>query len=362
MKKIKLLISFLLFLNCNQTNTLNIDISEDLIIPKKYVVQKSNENLSIDGFDKEIDWNKINFSEEFTDIENNITPTKKTRMKMLWDDNYLYVFAKLWDDHIWGDITNRDDVIYYNNDFEIFIDPDGDTMNYGEIEINALGTEWDLFLNKPYRLGGKAQTNWNIKGLKSSVKINGTINNPNDIDNYWTVEFAIPLIEISKLKKNNSELPVHGDQWRINFSRVQWEYDLKNGIYFRKKVGNKYLPEYNWVWSRQGKINMHIPENWGFIQFNDKMGETNFKELYNIELQQITYSIFRKIRFDNLIDYKNINQNKKLNLSPISFNGKIYIGSFLKTKNGFRIDVYDKENKNDIYRIEENGIVKKLKI
>ena len=95
MKKIKLLISFLLFLNCTHTNTLNIDISDDLIIPKKYVVQKTNENLSIDGFDKEIDWNKINFSEEFTDIENNITPTKKTRMKMLWDDNYLYVFAKL---------------------------------------------------------------------------------------------------------------------------------------------------------------------------------------------------------------------------------------------------------------------------
>jgi len=63
-----------------------------------------------------------------------------------------------------------------------------------------------------------------------------------------------------------------------------------------------------------------------------------------------------------LIDYKNINQNKKLNLSPISFNGKIYMASFLKTKNGFRIDVYEKENKNDIYRIEENGIIEKLKI
>tara|TARA_B100001057_G_scaffold446297_1_gene484726 strand:- start:1189 stop:2277 length:1089 start_codon:yes stop_codon:yes gene_type:complete len=362
MKYLYILLSLFLFLKCTSATNINIDISKDIIIPKKYIVQKLSDSLIIDGYDNEIDWKNIPFSDEFIDIENNIKPAKKTKMKMLWDDNFLYVFAKLWDDHIWGDITKRDEIIYYNNDFEIFIDPDGDTYNYGEIEINTLGTEWDLFLNKPYRLGGKAQTSWNIQGLKSSVKVNGTINNPSDSDNYWTVEFAIPLDEISKLKKDNSDNPIIGEQWRINFSRVQWEYDLNNGKYSRKKVDNKYLPEYNWVWSRQGKINMHIPENWGFIQFSDNMSETNFKELYNIELQQIAYSIFRKIRFNNLIDYKNINQNKKLNLSPISFNGKIYMASFLKTKNGFRIDVYEKENKNDIYRIEENGIIEKLKI
>ena len=29
-------------------------------------------------------------------------------------------------------------------------------------------------------------SSWNIKGLKSIVYIDGTINNPKDVDNYWT--------------------------------------------------------------------------------------------------------------------------------------------------------------------------------
>ena len=118
---------------------------------------------------------------------------------MLWDDKFLYVFAKLYENHIWGDITKRDEVIYYNNDFEVFINPNDDVFSYGEIEINALGTEWDLFLNRPYRLKGKADSSWDINGLKSAVDIIGTLNDPNDLDDYWTVEIAIPLKEIEKL-------------------------------------------------------------------------------------------------------------------------------------------------------------------
>ena len=47
--------------------------------------------------------------------------------------------------------TQHDAVIFHNNDFEVFIDPDGDTHNYYELEINALNTVWDLFITKPYR-------------------------------------------------------------------------------------------------------------------------------------------------------------------------------------------------------------------
>ena len=144
------------------------------------------------------------------------------------------------------DIIKRDEVIYYNNDFEVFINPNKHVFSYGEIEINALGTEWDLYLNKPYRLKGKADSSWNIEGLKSAVYIDGTINNPNDIDNYWTVEIAIPLNEISKLKTPfDYNYPKVGDIWRINFSRVNWDFELNNGKYSRKKENGKFLPEYN---------------------------------------------------------------------------------------------------------------------
>ena len=34
-----------------------------------------------------------------------------------------------------------------------------------------------------------------------------------------------------------------------------------------EKVPGK--PEDNWVWSPQGKINMHLPEFWGYVQFEE---------------------------------------------------------------------------------------------
>lgn len=56
---------------------------------------------------------------------------------MLWDDNYLYVGAVLLEDDIKAKLSQRDTIIYYDNDFEVFLDPDGDGQNYFEIETNA---------------------------------------------------------------------------------------------------------------------------------------------------------------------------------------------------------------------------------
>ena len=47
------------------------------------------------------------------------------------------------------------------------------------------------------------------------------------------------------------------------FRGVHWDFDLNNGRYSRKKENDKFLPEYNWVWSNQGAINMHMPEKLG---------------------------------------------------------------------------------------------------
>jgi hypothetical protein len=151
----------------------------------------------------------------------------------------------------------------------VFIDPDGDTQAYYELEVNALGTVWDLLLLKPYRDGGPPVTGWDIAGLQVGTHIEGTINNPADIDRGWTVEIKIPL-EALKECSGAAGLPKAGDKWRIDFSRVEWRTIIENGNY--KKEMNpstgKPFPEDNWVWSPQGRIDMHMPEMWGFIQFS----------------------------------------------------------------------------------------------
>ena len=160
-------------------------------------------------------------------------------------------------------LTQHDSVIFHDNDFEIFIDPDGDNHEYYEIEINALNTEWDLFLKKPYRDGGPAINEWEIPGLKTAVHVSGTLNDPSDTDTSWSVEFAIPWKSLAE-HAHRPAPPKDGDQWRINFSRVEWRHEIAGGKY--RKVPN--TPEDNWVWSPQGIVDMHRPERWGYVQFS----------------------------------------------------------------------------------------------
>ena len=238
--------------------------------PRHYSCLRAVRPPVIDGrLDDEV-WAAAQFTERFIDIEGfgQLPPRLGTRAKMLWDDEFLYVGAVLEDPHVWGTLTARDSVIFYDNDFEIFIDPDGDTHEYYELEINALGTEWDLLIPYPYRDGGHGVNAWDIAGLKTAIFVAGTVNDPSDVDDGWMVEIAIPFKVLAECARRPCP-PEPGDTWRVNFSRVQWRTEVVDGGYRKKKdpkTGDP-LPEDNWVWSPQGLVNMHYPEMWGFVTF-----------------------------------------------------------------------------------------------
>lgn len=239
---------------------------------RSYACMPTAESLVIDGLLDERAWQLAEWSSDFLDIQGDSKPAPRlrTRVKMLWDQQYFYVAAQMGEPHVWGKLTERDAVIYYDNDFEVFIDPDGDNHLYYELEINALGTEWDLLLIKPYRDGAPAVNAWDIQGLKSAVHIDGTLNNPADKDIGWSVEIAIPW-EVLAQAAGRMVPPSVGDIWRVNFSRVQWHTRVEDGQYVKitDPETGKSLPEDNWVWSPQGLIAMHYPERWGEVLFVD---------------------------------------------------------------------------------------------
>src|SRR6185436_5547504 len=164
-------------------------------------------------------------------------PRFRTRVKMLWDDQFFYVTADMEEPHLWATLTNHDAVIFHDPDFEVFIDPDGDGHDYYEFEINALNTGWDLLLKKPYKNGGPALNSWEIPGLKTAVNVRGTINNPADRDEGWSVEMAFPWKALAEFAHRPTP-PHDGDQWRVNFSRVEWLIEVVEGKY-QKVAGKK---------------------------------------------------------------------------------------------------------------------------
>jgi hypothetical protein len=235
-------------------------------LPKGYVCYRADKPVVINGKMDDAAWQKAPWSDNFVDIEGDKKPAPrfKTRVKMLWDDHYFYIGANLEEPQVWATIAKRDDVIFHDNDFEVFVDPNGDNFEYGEFEINALNTGWDLFLPKPYKDGGHADDSWNIEGIKTAIFVNGTLNNPANTDSGWSVELAMPWASLERIS-HTKQPPENGQQWRINFSRVEWTTNIVDGTY--KKVEGK--SEDNWVWSPQGVINMHRPESWGYVQFSN---------------------------------------------------------------------------------------------
>lgn len=260
--------------------------------PNTYAVRKTPLPLVIDGKDDEDIWHTTEWMSDYVDIQGSTKtlPYYTTKTKMVWDDTHLYIFALLDEPHIWGDITTFDDIIYHNNDFEIFIKPQPHHSFYYEIEINALHTMMDLLMTKPYRLGGQAIMTWDTKKIKSAVHLNGSINDPTDIDKSWSIEIAIPFKSVHTF--GQPAKPKLNSYWQINFSRVQWQHLLDNHGYSRKKdKNNQLLPEQNWVWSPIGLINMHYPERWGYIRFVHQPAAT--VELPpNHMFQKIAWNIF----------------------------------------------------------------------
>ncbi|MSR28623.1 MAG: carbohydrate-binding family 9-like protein [Phycisphaerales bacterium] len=225
---------------------------------------------AIDG-NADAAWDQAEWTEDFVDIEGptRAVPRRGTRVKMGWDATNLYILAELEEPDLWATLTERDAIVFHDNDFEVFIDPDGDTREYYEIEVNAIGTVFDLFLPKPYRAAGKADHSWTAAGMRCAIGLEGTLNDSRDTDRGWWVEMALPWTLFEPVASGGrswqraARPPRQGDQWRINFSRVQWTLE-KQGSGYAKVSGH---PEDNWTWTPQWIVDMHVPQRWGLVKF-----------------------------------------------------------------------------------------------
>ncbi len=243
--------------------------------PSTYDVPFATTPPILDGRLDEGAWAMAPWSGPYGDIQGPALPAPRfdTRMKMLWDDQFLYVGVVMDEPDLWATYTEHDQIVFHENDFEIFIDPDGDAREYYEIEVNVLGTIFDLYLYNAYRDGGPAEHDWDCEGLRTAISVDGTVNDPADRDRSWTLEWAIPfraLVPPAKVgtdegpeRSRGGRAPAPWESWRINFSRVQWHLDLEDGRYLKRPD----TPEDNWTWSPQWEINMHVPQHWGYVRF-----------------------------------------------------------------------------------------------
>lgn len=281
--------------------------------PPVYFCPRAKGKPTLDGNIFKAFWQDVPFTEDFVDISGRDFPTPRfrSRAKLCWDEENLYIAALLEGNELWATLTERDCVIYLDNDFEVFLDPSSTTHNYLELEMNALNTQWDLMLTRPYRDGGRSVSCWDIKGVRTAVHVEGELNNPDADNRYWSAEIALPfrpLLETYSRRLNPPELPrcyqpCHapqvGDFWRMNFSRVNWTVDVVNGKY-QKRLGadGEPLPEDNWVWAPTGLIDIHCPEFWSFVFFTERGEKMPIpeNEMRKLALRRLYYAQYEYLR------------------------------------------------------------------
>ena len=328
--------------------------------PKSYNLYNAGTPIKIDGELNEKAWIKSPWTDLFVDIEGDIkpAPANKTRVKMVWDEKYLYIAAELEEPHVWANKRPEKDIIFRDNVFKIFIDPDNNMNDDFEIQINPQNNMLFLIMNKPYRDGGVPISGWEPIGYQSAVTINGTINKSEDIDNGWTAEIALPLAAFSFNPKDTKQ----NTRFRINFLRTNFDFLVKDGVYSKAldSTGKAFPPHYA-CWSPQGIINMHYPERWGYTLFsentpNDKV-ETFFLPYSEKQRKYLWLAYYRQKEYHKK-NKKYASSLKELNVpeSDILIDGKRNTINMEVNSRQFLINIKD-EGSNSTISLDQDGLI-----
>ena len=187
---------------------------------KSYTIVRADGKIAIDGRLDEKAWDKA-AEAVLTETNTGNKVPKKSTVKLLWDDTYLYFAFYCEDPDAWATLTEFDDPIWGEEVVEVFIDPEDREHTYYEIEVSPINNVVDLFvINKGQAQKGRytGWKDWNMKGFKSGVYVEGDGKKEGTNDTYWTVEMAFPFDEIWTAENRP---PQDGDMWRINCYRIE---------------------------------------------------------------------------------------------------------------------------------------------
>ena len=259
-----------------------------------YTCYRVRAPLAVDGRREAAAWQMAPRSPRFVDMVTGQPAIFDTRAAALWDDQNLYVGFWIEEPFVEAHLTERDSLIFAENDVEVFIDG-GDC--YYELELNALGTLYEVFFiwQDAYQRGGKfdvpefdllarpalsfggtfdrtlehfwrgthprgarwAFRDWDFPGLRSAVTVQGRLNDRSVVDQGWRVTLAFPWAGMGWLANGRPLPPADGDVWRMFFGRFE-----------RLEVaGQLPQPQPAWCWTPHGVLDTHLPERFTRVRF-----------------------------------------------------------------------------------------------
>ena len=229
-------------------------------------------------------------SPRFTDLVRGERTIHDTRAAVLWDDVNLYVGYWVEEPFVEGTFTERDSLIYKNNDVELFI---AGKDAYYEFEINSLRTIYEVFFiwEQAYESAGFAALPEFARGKRGRAAVQRRgfqESSPRAAHRQFELGpsraedrrahgrhgqqqqgprprldggAGVPMEGSGRLARPDGRAlpPKDGDVWRMDFSRFN---PYKEAPPSKDSGG--------WVWSPHGAWDSHIPEVFPYVRFSTR--------------------------------------------------------------------------------------------
>jgi hypothetical protein len=169
---------------------------------KSVQIIQVDEAPTIDGRLDEDVWSRAVMVDDFHQIEPNeyASPSERTQVYLLYDDEALYIGARLWDseaEQITAHVLRQGEVLWTEDRFSVILDPLNSGRSGFGFEINPNGVRRE----GQYQNSSNLQENW--EGIWRAAATQDSEG--------WVAEMAIPFRTLTFDPSN--------DRWGINFGR-----------------------------------------------------------------------------------------------------------------------------------------------
>lgn len=174
---------------------------------KQLNIVTTRDAIQIDGKLTENTWQTApkhsNF--ELTQPIDAVLATKQTEVQIAYDDRYIYIAAKMWDDPQFIIQSLKRDNPNENDEFSVLIDPVGQRTNGFIFSTSAFNVQSEALVSASGTglSGMNFDPSWDNRWFSAAQREEG----------FWTVEMAIPFKTL-RYKENITN-------WGINFIRLE---------------------------------------------------------------------------------------------------------------------------------------------
>lgn len=175
-----------------------------------YIVHRAN-TITMDGKDHPMEWKNAMTIKNFVVPLTKVPAKSRTDVKMLWDDENLYIWFMAYDEDLRGTLKGKTAALWSEDVVEVFLVPDYAKGSYYELELAPSNELLALQIAKAHGETIQQRANW-THHITTSMEISGTLNNPADKDKFYRGIIKVPF---NDLMYAGNKAPAMGDAWRF---------------------------------------------------------------------------------------------------------------------------------------------------